>query len=281
MAALRTNMSLRTFTGFCGFIAFVVGATVVCGWVLDVTALKTVLPGLASMKANTAIGLAAAGAALVLAMRSRTAGGRAAAAGLALLAGLIAPAAFAEHVLNLALGIAPLLFAVPAPPAAKLPGRPSLATAIELALASVALLALLSSGRATWLVLWLASLLGLLIALFALLSYAYGHDTLYSLGPFSSVAIHTGATFLVRSAGLLAWSCQDSLRLPMISLVLLVPAPLTAVMVYFAQAERQDALNADRAHAQALARLLSVEFGEIFAQTDELLLHVVRTYDAD
>jgi PAS domain S-box-containing protein len=276
-------MSLRSFTALCGFIALAVGVAVLCGWALDIEFLKSPLPGSASFKPNAAIGIAAAGAALMLALYADTPRRRAVVAMLALFVGALAGATLVEYAFHITLGIDTLLFAAPSAPIGAVASfttlRPSFAAALELALVSLALLSLLSSSRLARLMLWLASLLGILIASFALMSYAYGRDTLYAVGPFSSVAVPASATFLLLFAALLLRSCQDSLRLPLISLVLLVLAPLTAVMVYFAHAERQNALAANRERAEALARLLSVEFGEIFGQADALLQHVVRVDD--
>jgi PAS domain S-box-containing protein len=263
----------------CGLVAFGVGAVALCGWIFDISALKTVLPGLMSMKANTAIGLAGSGASLVMAMQPRKLVSRSVAMGLALLVGLIGGATLVEYASQVDLGIDTLLFSDPNTPSALFPGRPSQATAAALVLLSAALLSLMSSSRLARLVLWSTSLAGVPIAVFAILNYAYDLRTLYDLGPFSSIALHTATALLILFTALQVWSCRNSLKLPLVSLAALILAPLAAVMVYFAHAERQSALNENRERADGRARLLAAEQGEIFGQAEALLRHLVRIAD--
>src|SRR3984885_1598153 len=57
---------LKTFSQFVAVISTLVGGIVLVGWFLNVPSLKIVLPGLASMKANTAACLALSGLSLWL-----------------------------------------------------------------------------------------------------------------------------------------------------------------------------------------------------------------------
>ena len=59
----------KLFAQIAGGGVFVVGMAVLVGWVLDITALKSVLPGLVTMKVNTTIGMLLCGSALMLLSR--------------------------------------------------------------------------------------------------------------------------------------------------------------------------------------------------------------------
>jgi hypothetical protein len=49
-----------------GFFAIAVGATVLAGWLFDISILKTLLPGFVPMKANTALAFVLAGGSLLI-----------------------------------------------------------------------------------------------------------------------------------------------------------------------------------------------------------------------
>ena len=86
-----------------GLISMALGCVVLVGWALDVQALKTVLPGLASMKSNTAVGFVLLGVGLAFSERS---GARWAAVG----ATLLGLATLAEFASARSLGIDQILF---------------------------------------------------------------------------------------------------------------------------------------------------------------------------
>ncbi len=187
------------------FAACILGiaVAVLTGWALDVAALKSVLPGLTSMKPNTAAGLAACALGLALVGRP---GGRArgiltlAALGVALLGA----ATLVEYVGHVTLGLDEALFADPATTSRPFNGRMSPATAIGF-VASGAGLCLLGLGRTRRAVTagHLLALVPASIGFLSLTGYAYGVERLYNFGPYVSVALHTGACLVLLAAGMI------------------------------------------------------------------------------
>ena len=181
-----------------GSAAAVLGVLVLIGgWALAVGALKSVLPGLTTMKPNTALGIAALGAGLALC----TNGGRLCtlgkvAAGFALVVGLVT---LAEYAFDWNAGIDQLIFADLA--TAVHPGRPALATALCMALLATALLCVRQPGLNV-----LKSLTGAaatLIAWAQVNGYVFGAEGLQSIPFFTSAALHTTIVTLLLGLGVL------------------------------------------------------------------------------
>lgn len=192
---------LRWFAVAIGIGATAVGGLVIVGgWQAEVQLLKSVLPGLATMKANTALGIVLLGAALAL--RAETAATRRAAKAAAAIAVGIGVITLLEYVSGRGLGIDQLFFSDTDTPAATFPGRPAPATALNLALLGAALLCTESRvGRALK---TSTTLLALLISWLALTGYLFGTDSLYSVAPFNSMALHTAIVCLLLGVGILA-----------------------------------------------------------------------------
>jgi diguanylate cyclase (GGDEF)-like protein/PAS domain S-box-containing protein len=66
-----TPSSPRTILLLAGLVATALGGSVLAGWALDIGALKSVLPGMATMKPNNAVGMLLCGIALALVSRGR------------------------------------------------------------------------------------------------------------------------------------------------------------------------------------------------------------------
>ncbi len=182
-----------------------VGLLVLIGWWLDVTALKSIVPGLAMMKFNTALGFLLAGLALWW-LRAEPSGQRRRYAGqaCAALVALLGLLTLAEHLGGWDLGIDNRLFAEPAATSKTLePGRMAPVTAFNFLGCGLALLLLdwiTRRGRRPAQFIVLLPLVGSYVAL---IGYLYDVEALYAVTPYSSMALHTAAAFVVLGAGIL------------------------------------------------------------------------------
>lgn len=190
--------ALASFAASIGVLLIASAIGVLVGWWLDIALLKSLVPGLATMKANTAVCFGLFGAAILAAPRAphlmRAA---------ALAVGGIAAGTLFEYASAIDLGIDQWLFADLAPPGIGQgpPGRMSEMTAINFTLLATALLALPARTRgggrpSQWLLLPVAT-----TALLAVLGYIYGVRALYGVAGFGSVALHTALLFLCASLG--------------------------------------------------------------------------------
>jgi len=155
-------------------ISALVGALVLAGWVFGVETLKSVVPGLTSMKVNTAVSFILAGVALFVVARDGT--GRPlrvaaqACSALMLAVGLLT---LAEYVSGADLGIDVLPLRWMTRPSAEIAGRMAVNTAISVAALGAALL-LLASGRGRMVaVIHLLAVLPLILGGSALIGYGY------------------------------------------------------------------------------------------------------------
>ena len=119
MGDFDSNPSLiEQYERFAQYSAFAVtglGLVVLIGWKLDIAVLKSVLPGWATMKPNTALGFLLSGIALLLACRSQSdTGMRLASVLLAATVTALGLLTIGEYAWSIDFGIDQLLFAVPA-----------------------------------------------------------------------------------------------------------------------------------------------------------------------
>ena len=188
---------LRTASTVIALAVAVIAVASLTGWVLNVDALKSVAPGLATMKANTAISLLACAAALAARGKWQRGRGARIADVLAVIA-IIPPAlTLIEWAGRVDFHIDQLLFTDTSNPLHGHAGRMSIATAA----------CLVSIGLATLVLDWLTrlsqtlALLCLVAALLGLLGYAYGVP--YYAFAYSSMAIHTMASLILLPVALL------------------------------------------------------------------------------
>ena len=166
------------------------------GWLLGIEPLKRVLPGLATMKFNTAFGFVLVGAALW--GRDRPA----ARVGLGLLAALLGALTLGEEFAGYDFGIDQVAMHE-APGMAGAPGRMSPIAALGFVFSGAALGLMGLRRVAAW---RLAEMLALSVAVLggvALTGYLLGAEQLYRVPGFVSVALHTAMAFVILAAGLL------------------------------------------------------------------------------
>ncbi len=197
--AARLGRGLGKVTHGCALAVALTGLVVLAGWALKIELLTTLLPGLVSMKPNTALGFVLAGLALELRHRS---GFR---LGCALAVIVIGGLSLAQEFSGADFGTDQLLFRE-APGAVQTPhpGRMSAISAINFVLLGGALLLLGTARPALRRTMEALALAAGLAALLALVGYAYGSQTLYQLVGYSSIALNTALAFALLAAGILS-----------------------------------------------------------------------------
>lgn len=197
---LRRSTAIRVAACAC----FALSVAVLFGWFFEIGTLKSIVPGLAGMKANTASGLALASCALWLlsfARASRGMLGAAWSAGGIVLA--LGTATLAQYLLGIDLGIDELLVRDDVGAAATpSPGRMGFNTASAFVLCGAALLTARLHFRRAAACSQMFAALAFAIAFSAMLGYlfSFAAATITSLTP---MALHTAAAFLVLAGAIL------------------------------------------------------------------------------
>lgn len=190
-----TGEGLRYVPTVVGTGLAALGVMVLLGWAIDLDWLKSVLPGLPTMKANTALCFLLIGLALLL--RHRRGVRLACVAGLCAVVGLT----LAEYAAGWNIGLDQFLFQDVQDTHTVYPGRMTPVTALSFAISGVSLL-LFAVPRGRWPQQTLALATGL-FGLTGLLGYLYDVKQLYQFAGVTSMALHTAAGFLVLAVGLL------------------------------------------------------------------------------
>lgn len=179
------------------------GLVVLVGWALDVAVLKSALPRLVAMKANTAVGLFLLGVSIGL--RTAPCGPRLRLArrAAAMLAALIGATTLAEYMTGWDAGIDQLLFRdLQLDPRAPVPGRMAAATAIDLMLLGSGIVLLDARRRGRMIGEGLVLVAGWFGGL-ASVGYALGAEVFYTSIAFSAMALHTSFALAVGAAAAL------------------------------------------------------------------------------
>src|SRR5258706_3083889 len=197
--------SMKSFSRAASMITILVGGLVLLGWAFDISLLKSIIPGFASMKANSSLGFILAGLALWQLLRApATQQARYVIQVLAFGIALLGLLTLCEYTFGWQLGIDQWLFKDLAGGGSNpTPGRMSLTTALNFLFLGVALVFL---SRETPLGDRVAHFLGLMIVLLsgvALLGYTFEAVELSDLGAYNLIAVDTALTFILAAAGLL------------------------------------------------------------------------------
>lgn len=190
-----------------------IGSLALCGWAFDIAPFKSVLPGLVTMKANTALGIIGSGLALWLwhfsrkeARRNLT---RLSSVGLqifAIFVSLLSLVTLIQYGFQVDFGIDQLLFkdSIDAVDAAAR-GRMAPNTAISFLLLGSALVLL---QRRVYLPCQFFATIVFLVAFGGIIGYVYRIPLFYSVGSYTGMAIHTSLSFILLSLGVLG-ACSE------------------------------------------------------------------------
>ncbi len=190
-----------------GALVIVLGALTLTGWAFDIHTLKSVFPGLITMKANTALCFILAAVALLLQANPEPvpAAQRVVARSLAGLVLFAAGCTLLEHVTGRSLGLDQVLFRESLQEAGdSFPGRMSPASSLSFAVLATALLTLDMRSRRFqgWPALWL-TLAVVVITLLAFIGYFYRVENLHWIAPYTTIALHSVIAFWLLCLGIL------------------------------------------------------------------------------
>ncbi|MDG9670862.1 PAS domain S-box protein [Hahella sp. CR1] len=187
-----------------GLFTAVIGFSVLFGWLLDINEIKSLLPGLATMKANTALCFILSGMSLYHhqeyspnAAFSRALIARAC-------AGIVCAISFitlVEYGFGGNLGIDELLLSDSNTAKGAWPGRMSLATALAFMFTGSALLLIKVESKYYIQPAQIPALLTIILGGASLIGYIYGIKK-FQLMMFSTMAIHTAALFVIIGIGI-------------------------------------------------------------------------------
>jgi PAS domain S-box-containing protein len=199
---LNWDTKFQNTARYFSLVVLVIGGLVILGWTFNISGLKTILPGLVQMKANTALGLVGLASALFLVQSNhfykRPYDVPRILSGIVVLLGLLT---LFEHLLGLNFGIDELIFKDHVTNPLSFPGRMATPTALCFILVGIALM-LIPYPNMQRLVQTLALTVGGFGSL-AMLGYIYNVASLYTLYQNNPMALHTAASFVLISLGVL------------------------------------------------------------------------------
>jgi len=192
----------RYVTLVAGAYALLGGLISFAGWVFGIARLADWPGSGIVMKANTALAVSAAGAALLIVASYPAARGLI--RGLAIFVAAVGGLTLFEHITGWSLGIDTLLFDEAAgAPATAAPGRMGPPAATSSLLIGVSLMLLTRAGRARGIAVALA-LLSFSIAWLSLTGYGYRAEAMYTLPRLTGIAVQTASMIAALAVGVIA-----------------------------------------------------------------------------
>jgi PAS domain S-box-containing protein len=201
-AAIVAHSRVAQVASGAGWILVALALIVLSGWMFSVPGLTRVIPGLASMKPNTALAFLLAGLALLrrnhrdLPFYS-----------FGVLA--IGMVTLVEYLSNSDFGIDQMLFRDPY--SAIAPGRMSQVTSMGLTLLGLALAFMKSRSETGRQMSRGFGLAAGALGVIALLGYSYDTQALYQVRPYTSVALHTAIAFVIAALGVQCASPEEGI----------------------------------------------------------------------
>jgi PAS domain S-box-containing protein len=198
---------VKVFSKAASVCTVTIGALVLVGWIVNVHLLKSILPGLASMKANTAFCIMLMGVSLWFSgahsARFDRIGSQRMGMSCAFFATLLSFLTLCEYVLGLNLRIDELLFRDVSPDGFSIPGRMAPHTAAALFLLGCALLLSSVEFKRGIRPAQFLSLVPAVISLAAIAGYLYSVVSLYRISSYTGMALHTAIAIFLLSVGVI------------------------------------------------------------------------------
>jgi len=272
----RLNMWINAFPRLAGAIAVATGTTVIVGWIFGIEILKSLHPGMVSMKANAALAFILAGTSLLLLHSSaKSMKMKRVAQSLALLVIVIGLLTSIEYAFGWNAGIDQLLFKDSTGAAGTLHGgRMPFSAAVSFVFFGTAILVLdVRTRRGNVSSQILAISVGIL-GFLGLLGYIYNLPEMAGYAVHTRMAAHGAVTFIVLSIGVLALRPDDGIigeihgnRVGSFMARRLLPAAIGVPIVIGWITEEGESL-----------RLYGNQFGEVIAATAYIAIAFVLTW---
>ena len=207
--AARRRATERLRSLLCALLVLL-GVAVIAAWMYRIEPLKSVAPGLPTMKFNTALGFVLTGSGLWLAGTQQRAL-RYLAAVLGLFLAAVGGLTLTEYALRLDLGIdQAVVLDTGTLRGSGHPGRMSLITAFAWVVLGTATILLATASRRFEVI--LAHCLAMLAGAVSILSaagYAFGAQAFWGIGPYTAIAAHTAVGLLVAAAAALMTRARE------------------------------------------------------------------------